>query len=340
MSSEPTSYGFFDLVTLVQQNWRRLLTAGVAVAIAMGLPALLKSRVYTSHSSFTAETTSAGTRMNVFAAQLGIPLGTSSGGESPDFYAALLRSQDILSEVAQSTFQQSPTSKATPLVDILDVKGPSYPVRLDAAVTRLRGMVVAQSITKTGVITLDVTASSPQLAHDMADSILSDLNRFNLERRQTRATAERRFVEARLAQVRFDLRASEEALASFLLTNKQITSPTLSLARDRLQQDVDLHRSLFTSLSQSYEQARIDEVRNIPVISPVEQASLPVRPDSRRVVVKTAAGFVAGVILAILWTIGLARVRLWRRGESGEAAIPPESPAELGTVRAPRRSIR
>jgi uncharacterized protein involved in exopolysaccharide biosynthesis len=201
-------------------------------------------------------------------------------------------------------------------------------------------MVAAQSIMKTGVISLDVTAGSPQLAHDVADSVLSVLNRFNLERRQTRATAERRFVEARLAQVRSELRVSEEVLSSFLVTNKQISSPNLSLVHDRLQQDVELHRALFTSLSQSYEQARIDEVRNIPVISPVEQASVPVRPDSRRVVAKAAAGFVAGLILAILWTIGVARIRLWRRAESGEATIPPESAGELGAVRTSRRSIR
>ncbi|HEX5635067.1 MAG TPA: hypothetical protein VFX50_17610, partial [Gemmatimonadales bacterium] len=58
------------------------------------------------------------------------------------------------------------------------------------------------------------------------------------------------------------------------------------------------------SLRQAYEQARLEEVRDTPTITVVEDALLPARPDSRKLVQKLALALAVGLLFgafAVLW---------------------------------------
>jgi len=91
--------------------------------------------------------------------------------------------------------------------------------------------------------------------------------------RQSQAAAERGFTEERMAEAQEELRAAENELQRFLQNNRQFqNSPELVFQHDRLQRRVAMRQQVYTSLVQSYEQARIDEVPNTPVITVVEYA--------------------------------------------------------------------
>src|SRR2546428_650042 len=97
---------------------------------------------------------------------------------------------------------------------------------------------------------------------------LALVNTFNLERRQSRAAQEKRFVETRRTEARDELQVAEDRLKSFLERNRDYrNSPQLVFDQERLAREVALRQQLLTSLSQAYEQARIDEVRDTPVIT-------------------------------------------------------------------------
>jgi uncharacterized protein involved in exopolysaccharide biosynthesis len=83
---------------------------------------------------------------------------------------------------------------------------------------------------------------------------------------------------------------------------------------------------MYTTLTQAYEQARIDEVRNTPVITVVEPPESPVRPDSRRLVSWLAVSLVVGVLAALAAALfaDLRAGRGWRNplGRRAGAASP------------------
>jgi uncharacterized protein involved in exopolysaccharide biosynthesis len=72
-----------------------------------------------------------------------------------------------------------------------------------------------------------------------------------------------------------------------------------------------MRQSLVTAMAQAFEQARIDEVRNTPVITVIDQPAPPALPDSRGRVLILALGLTLGVVTGV----GVALVR-----EVGERA--------------------
>jgi uncharacterized protein involved in exopolysaccharide biosynthesis len=140
-----------------------------------------------------------------------------------------------------------------------------------------------------------------ELAMLVNTHLLDLLNKFNLHTRQSQASAERQFTEQRMAEVRTDLSEAENRLAAFLKTNRDYqNAPDLRFNYERLSREVSIQQQLFVSLAQSFEQAKIDEVRDTPVISVVESPELPARPDSRFLAIKTCVAFLGSLLLALL----------------------------------------
>jgi uncharacterized protein involved in exopolysaccharide biosynthesis len=138
----------------------------------------------------------------------------------------------------------------------------------------------------------------------IAERLLEGLNYFNLITRQSQARQERRFTEGRLEAARASLRAAEDVLQRFLQANRQFAeSPALTFQRDRLQREVLLQQQVVVSLAQQYEENRIREVRDTPVITIIETPILAARPDSRLwaliVCLGTVGGFCVGVLIVI-----------------------------------------
>jgi uncharacterized protein involved in exopolysaccharide biosynthesis len=151
-----------------------------------------------------------------------------------------------------------------------------------------------------------VSASSAALAQQLNQRLLQLLGDFNQRRRQSRASEERRFAEERLATVKAELRVAEDRLQTFLQSNRDYqNSPPLVFTYERLQADVVLLRQVVMTLQQSAEQSKIEEVRDTPTITLVENSSLPVRPDSRGILKFALIGVVLGSFLGI----GIAFVR-------------------------------
>jgi uncharacterized protein involved in exopolysaccharide biosynthesis len=124
------------------------------------------------------------------------------------------------------------------------------------------------------------------------------INQFNGERRRTRAKAEREFADQRQEEALKDLREAEGRLLAFITQNRDMSgAPGLLAQRERLQREVSVRQALYQSLRQSYDQARLEEVRNTPTITVVEEPQLPARPDSRKLIQKLALALLVGLLL-------------------------------------------
>lgn len=269
---------------------------------------LLGPRSYTSSASFMPQATRNPASGGGIAAQLGLSMLTADATQSPSFYVDLLKSRGILDSTVTTRFRVQADSGVVvaPLIDLLEAKGRTPERRREAAIQALGRAVQADPSLKTGVVTLSVRASDPALAKQVADRMLQLLNAFNLRRRRTQASEERRFAEERLTQARAELRVAEDRLQSFLTRNRVYEhAPELRFEEDRLSREVNMRQQLYTSVAQAHEQARMDEVRDTPVITVIEQPNVPARPDPRGLV----KWFVVGLVVGLGLGVGLAFLR-------------------------------
>jgi uncharacterized protein involved in exopolysaccharide biosynthesis len=356
VSREPEEgLSFLGLANLLLRH-RRLIGALALLGLVL-LPAitLIFPRSYTSASVFMPQTRSAASSLSGLAAQLGFTLPSTESGQNPSFYADLLESNSILGSVVDSKFQyQTPEGPVTAtLVEIYRSKGKNAALRRDATIRQLRSEVGATTAQKTGVVELEVTAQHPELARQVNQRLIDLVNEFNLRTRQSQAANEREFTERRLEEVRQELRATEDRLQAFLQRNRDYTnSPALTFQVERLQREVAMRQEVFTTLAQAYEQAKIEEVRDTPVITVVQVPELPVRPDSRWLVLKALLGlllgFMVGAAIAVwrsytvnserLGTGEAAEFARLRRQAMGDLSRPWRSMARvLGIARTPGR---
>jgi uncharacterized protein involved in exopolysaccharide biosynthesis len=234
-----------------------------------------------------------------FASQVGISL--PGMDDNLQLYAELLKSREILRAVAERpyTFATENGTRTSTLVDLYG--GSNQRLRAVTAVRKLGNHVSAAPSAKTGVITVQVKAEYSQLAHQVAQQLIDELNRFNLEQRQSQAGAERKFAERRLTEAREELRTAENQLESFLAQNREFrTSPRLTFAQDRLAREIALRQQLYSMLAQAYEQSKMDEVRDTPVITIIQPPETPLTPDSKGIGKNGLFGLVLGLVVAIL----------------------------------------
>ncbi|AHG91029.1 lipopolysaccharide biosynthesis protein [Gemmatirosa kalamazoonensis] len=292
---------------LVRHPWLAVVTP-LVVAAVVGTYALLRPRDYTASASFTPRTTDVMKgALSGLAAQLGVTA-TGDPSQSPDFYADLLTSRPILAAVAESTYTLppgDPLGRAGTGVALLEAEGQTPALRLDDAVKRLAKRVTVTKNAKTGVVTFSVTTRSPALSTAMTGHVLSLVDQFNQERRKQKAADEERFAEQRMQQLRSELNRAEDALAYFKARNRDAQAPDLEKEQERLEREVGMRQTVFTNIAQVYEQARVDALRDVPVITVIEAPTPPVRPDSRRVALKV----LLALMLAVPAGFGIALLR-------------------------------
>ncbi len=295
-----------DVVAPLARRWRLLFGLPLGLAFVVGLISLLLPSVYTAQTTLTpAASSSVGglsgsalASLAGLAGQLGVAAG-GGGSLSPDFIADVLRSREVLTATLASEFPDPASKTRRPLLDILRIEGKSESARISEGVRRLEKLVKTQVDHSTGIVTLMVKARDPQLAAAITNRMRDILNSFNLERRQSQSREQARFTRERLAQAEAELRQAESAQLRFLQRNREYTgSPLLEFEHSRLRRAVDLKQEVYTSLAKGYEEARIAEVRDTPVITTIDTAVAPDRRSSPRPVLNGVIGFLMGGVLA------------------------------------------
>jgi uncharacterized protein involved in exopolysaccharide biosynthesis len=286
--------------------------------------ALVGRRTYTVTAAFMPQAKRGASGLSGLAAQFGIALPLGETGPTPAFYVDLIKSRPLLGSLVDTRFTyQADTGTATgTLVEVYHSRGRTPALQRDAAIRRVAKNVDASDQPKTGLVDLEVKAIAPELAVQMTRRIIELVNTFNVETRQSQAAAERRFAEQRKVEVARDLRSAEDRLQLFLQRNRDYrNSPELSFQEDRLTRDVSTQQQLYNSLLEAYEQAKLEEVRDTPVLTVVEAPMLPVRPDSRGVITKGLAGLLVGGVLGMLLAFlreAILRLRDQSQPEVGE----------------------
>jgi uncharacterized protein involved in exopolysaccharide biosynthesis len=298
-----------QVMSLVRVHWRLFLFVPAGAALLTAIVVLALPKTYTTVVSFT-PVSSAGSlgAMAGLAGQFGVNLPTSDPAASPDFYAALLQTREVLQPIVQQPYRLSEDSAPRTFIQIYDIRDGDSARTLGEAMRVLQRDILTIGFDRqTGIVSLRIRTRWPELSYQIGEHTVSLLNGFNLQSRQTQAGAERVFLAERLDTVRAELRLAENRLQDFLQRNRSYTNdPILSFEHDRLQRDVALRQEVYSTLTQSFEQARLSSVRNTPSISIVESPKLALRFDRRHTLSKMVAASAVGLVIAFAWVFASA----------------------------------
>lgn len=301
-----------ELASVLLKRWK--LVAGLpllAVLLAVAISFILPAK-YTATSTFYPESESDGfslpSGLEAFFGQLGMSLPGMGGTESPDFYVDVLESRTLHDQLLLAEFadpRSESGADSLPLLDILGIGGDNQTERLEEGREQLEDATSIDVDLETGVVTVSVETRYPALSAAVTNMYIDLVNRFNTETRQSNARERRRFVEGQMGEAELELRRAEEELKTFLEQNRQFQgSPELTFQYERLQRQVTIEQEVFTTLRRAYEEARIQEVNDTPVITVIDRAVAPDEASSPKLVLNVVLAIVLGGVLAVFGAFG------------------------------------
>jgi uncharacterized protein involved in exopolysaccharide biosynthesis len=301
---ERTELSIDQVTTLLRRHRLAvLLWCGFCMAATLAVT-LLRGPTFTSRTSFVPQSRRSSSMAAGFAAQLGLALPGQDQTQSPNFYADLATSNLVLGAVADSGVTDA-ARRRVPLAAFFELPDDAPAVTRARIVSSLRAHVATNVVQKTGLVEITAKTKDPAVSASILQQILAELERFNQDARRSQASAERKFTERRFDETRAELNAAEQRQVQFLQRNRDFeNSPVLRFEADRLQRDVQLKQQVFQTLSSALEQARIDEVRDTPVLSIIEPPAPPPIRDARRLPLKMLGAlafalFVAGSVAVV-----------------------------------------
>ena len=305
----------FTFGTLVLRNRWRIARWMLIGAVLAGLSVATKPKLYKASASFMPQGTDPNrTMLSGLAGQLGVSMPAAATTNSSDFYSKLLRSPALLREIARDTFVVAGEGgpRARPFLELFDIPPGNPRYREQLAVRQLQSMVHTSVDKTTGIVEFSLATRWPEVSQAIATSLLNGVNEFNQRSRQAQAAAERHFLQGRLDIANAELRSAEDRLQRFLSANRMIASPQLSFERDRLEREVEMRQQVVLALTESYEDAQLREVRNTPLITPIEAPTAPAWAEPRGRVLRVLLGVIAGGLVGVLLSF-LAFVAARRR---------------------------
>lgn len=305
--AQPSSDTYILVILTTAVRYWRILVGLPGIGIAIGLVVgLLLPKEFDAESRFAPNSMeSSASRLASVSAQLG--LASVGGGQGPDFYAEVLKSRDLLEKLAWSEFEvpvdggvEGERAQRTLIEHYSQDDNPDEK-EIRKILGRLSDQIAVRVHGRSGMITLTTTSYSPDLAVQINQRMLDLFQEFNLDRRQDRGRAEREFIEERLERAREELKEAEGELERFLDENRYFHSaPRLTIESSRLQQKVALQQQMYVGLVQLYEQARVEELRNTPIVTIFDAPKYAGSRSKRRTILFMILGMAMGGLLAVV----------------------------------------
>jgi uncharacterized protein involved in exopolysaccharide biosynthesis len=325
MSLPVEEFSIVELRRGVVRRWKWLLLVPLAAAAIGAGAAALWPKTWTATTSFVPEQALGSNNAGLLGALggLGSLLGDAGGGASAlarlkdgpstEFFADVITSNELLTETLKTPFADpSDRGVKRPLLELIDVSGGTPERRFGNGLRKFRKKVLVVISRKSSIVNLSVTLSDPALSAAVANRMLELLNRFNLERRQRSSTEQRRFAEGRLGTAKVELDSAEQRRQEFLDSNRNYyESPRLLAVYDQLDRAVRVKEGILIGLTKTFEESRVAEVRDTPLLTVVDAATPPDRPLQRPLLwaaFACAFGFTLSIFAAFLAAISERRI--------------------------------
>ena len=260
--------------------WINLSIAVLSLIILFFVVSLYYQSTVTILPEYGNKNTSLG-QITDLAALAGVKVGE---GAPTEIYQVLVTSESVLEPVIYKEYLTDEYKDSVNLIQYFDIKPDnSLPPKLRQrkmflkAYDKLSKNHLSTDLDRiTKVLDIKVTMPESDLSALVANNIVESLDNYIRTKRRSYASEQRFYIQKRLAQVKDSLSAAENKLKNFREENRLVASPALMLEQGRLLRNVDILQTVFIELNKQLEIAKIDEIKETPVLNVKELAKDPI----------------------------------------------------------------
>ena len=273
------------VVTLWSGRKKFIYFNGAVLIVTLAILIFLVKPYYTSSVTILPDYGSKETTLSQLSGLASLA-GVSVGQGAPtDVYQNLLTSEAVLAPVIYAKYKTEKFPDSVNLIQYFKIKPdknvpPDLQRRLmflTAFKTLSKGLLTTEVDRLTKILTVTVKMPEAQLSADVVNNIVTSLDNYIRTKRKSYATDQLLYIERRMGQVKDSLTTAEDKLRDFREQNRMVVqSPELMLVQSRLSRNVEILGAVFLELSKQYELAKIDEIKDTPIVNVRDYAKNPV----------------------------------------------------------------
>ena len=300
------------LLTLAEQLKIIILVPFILIFLAFTYVQFIQEPLYVSRATILIPEQASDTMggLSGLASQFGVSIPTNSKADlsNPSFYPELLTSRNFAKNILSKEFYTARYKKKMPLINIITENEAGLDYSNDSLVTMalspLAEIVDFNKDRLSKFSTITITTFEPLFAKALAEEVLLELEELNRYYKNRAISEKISFIEDRISSVRYDLEGSETRLKEFNERNRQISSPALQLDLGRLTQEVDVQKSIYLTLKQQLELAKIEEIQEASIIQILDNPHVPMGPSNKNlkysIVLAGFLGIIIGVVIGFI----------------------------------------
>jgi len=283
------------LIVLAKHKIMIVKVTFAAALLAVGI-SLLMTNIYTGTAKILPPQQSQSSA-SAMLAQLGDLAGMAGGSlgikNSNDLYVAMLKSRNVMEKIVKRFDLQKVYEQETLTETLKALEG---------------GTIITSG--NDGVITVEVDDKDPQLAANMANAFIEELDKLLQTFSLTDASQKRTFFDQQLRQAKDKLTDAELKLDK---------TPNTSLEYLDALRNLKYQEALWEILARQFEMAKLDEAKDFPLIQVLDKATAPEKKSKpKRSLIVILATLVAG-FLAVIWAF--IKEALARSNDDPEQAV-------------------
>jgi uncharacterized protein involved in exopolysaccharide biosynthesis len=268
------------------KNWKKLLIInGIVLILSFLYLLLLVKSYYESTVSILPEygnKSSMLSQLSGLASLAGVSVGS---GAPTEIYQNLLQGESVMAPVIYRMYLTKEYPDSVNLIQYFKVKikdpNPEIQKRKQYLAVNdllIKALVSTDLDRMTKILTVKVTMPEAQLSADVVNKLVESLDQYIRTKRRSYAGEQRYYLEKRVDQIKDSLRICENKLKDFREQNRMIAqSPNLLLDQGRLMRNVEIQQNVYIELTKQLELAKIDEIRDAPILNINENAQNPIK---------------------------------------------------------------
>jgi len=303
--AEQPSFNYEELFSVLWGSRKLIGIITATVTVAAIIISLLLPKYYRSTVIILPETNPS---KLAGLSNLASLAGVNVGGEVSlsKLYPTIVTSEAVLKNVIYQKYRTTSFSDSADLLKIWDIDDKDPQLAYEAMLNSLRGGLEVSLDNKTSVLSISLLTQEPQLSADIVNAVASELDLFVRTKRTTNASEQRKWIEGRLQEVKVDLEKSENALKDFRENNRRVSdSPQLLLEQERFIREVQINSTLYTELKRQYELAKIEEIKNIPIVNIMDSG----RPAAKKEKPKRSIIVLTSFFLSLFGVMGFVYLK-------------------------------
>jgi uncharacterized protein involved in exopolysaccharide biosynthesis len=172
------------------------------------------------------------------------------------------------------------------------------------SIAGLRQSVTNNREQQTGVLTITVTTQSPEVTVQIANHVTDALSTYLTDYRTEKTRRNLAFIQQRQAEARANFELEQERLARFRDQNQGNLTAAARTIEQNIQSEYNVKFSVYSSLTEQLEQARIKLEEDTPVVSVIQESIYPNRKSGPNrlllLVLSTFLGGIFGILTVLL----------------------------------------